>query len=372
MEFIDVQAQYRFLKNEIDAEMAQVLQSGHFIMGPQVPKFESELADYVGVRNVVGCGNGTDALQLLYMALDVKKDDAVFVPDVTFIATHEPACMFGAVPVFCDIDPVSYNLSPQRLEERIIEVKKQGKYNPRFIVGVDFLGNPCDWDALKAVADKYGLILIEDAAQGIGGSTASGKAGSFGVGAATSFFPTKPLACFGDGGAVMTNDDALAEKLRSLRVHGKGSSKYDNVRIGVNSRLDTLQAAVLSVKLRHLDEENAKRREVAGRYTEALKDKFVTPVIKQDCVSAFAQYAIIARDNEQRQAAVSALSNAQIPSLVYYPTEQHAVPVFAHTPYACGEFPESHRYVSCSLCLPFSPYLTQQDQQKVIEALLKI
>lgn len=370
MEFINVKGQYEHLKSEIDAAVARVMARGRFIMGPEVARFERELAEYVGVKNVVSCGNGTDALQLLYMAYGVGAGDAVFAPDVTFIATHEPACMLGAEPVFCDIDPLTYNISPDDLELKIKAVLAEGRLRARCITAVDFLGNPCDWERLGEIADRYGLLLIEDAAQSVGGSYNGKKCCSFGDSAATSFFPTKPLGCFGDGGALFTDDDEIADIARSLRVHGKGTSKYDNVRIGVNSRLDTIQAAILSVKLRHLDGETVARQLVARRYDETLGAKFGAQLIAKNSVSAYAQYAVMTDSRERRDYIVNALEKAGIPSLVYYPTEQHRVPVFAGCAGARGDFPASHAYVSRALCLPFSPYLAEDDQRRVIETLL--
>ena len=372
MEFIDVPAQYRRLKSEIDKEIQSVLDSGHFIHGPAVAAFEQEFAAYLGVKHVVACGNGTDALQLLYMAYGVKKGDTVFAPDMTFIATHESACMLGAEPVFCDIDPNTANLSPESLEQRIEKVKQEGRLKPRFVVGVDYLGTPCDWEALTEIAQRYGLILIEDAAQSTGGRYGGKPCGSFGHAAATSFFPTKPLACFGDGGAVMTNDDGLDEVLRSLRMHGKGSSKYDNVRVGVNSRLDTLQAAVLRVKLRHLEEENALRQQVAQRYDEAFDGLLQRPSAPAGARQAWAQYAVLAKDESTRTAIIAALEGQGIPTLIYYPTPQHALPVFADFPSANMRFPHAEHYAKTSVCLPFSPYLAPEDQRRVIEAVKRV
>lgn len=372
MEFIDIQAQYMHLKKEIDPAVLDVMASGQFIMGNAVTEFEQEFARYLNVKHVVSCANGTDALQLLYMAWGIGKGDAVFVPDITFIATHEPACLLGAEAVFCDIDPVSWNLCPKALEERIIAVQKEGRLTPRCIVGVDFLGNPCDWDALAELADKYGLLLLEDSAQGSSGFYKGKACGSFGHAAATSFFPTKPLGCFGDGGAIMTNDSELAEVLRSLRVHGKGTSKYDNIRIGVNSRLDTIQAAILSVKLTHLERENALRQNIADTYTKALFPYCLTPVIEPCSKSAFAQYTIQLKDTAQRDMLMDALKQNGIPCLVYYPAAQHQLPIFKETVWAKNvKFPHSVNYVERSLSLPFSPYITPEDQQKVIAVLLE-
>ena len=241
MEFIDLKAQYAAYRDEIDEAMGEVVRNAEFIGGRYVGLLEEELAAYVGRKHCVSCGNGTDALQLAYMALGIGPGDAVFCPDMTFIASVEPAAMLGAEPVFCDIDPVSYNLSPDDLERQVERVEAEGRLRPRAVVAVDFLGNPADYGRLLEVCERRGLLLVEDAAQGIGGERGGVRLGGFGDIATTSFFPSKPLGCYGDGGAVFTDDDGTAELLRSLRVHGKGASKYDNVRIGVNSRLDNLQ-----------------------------------------------------------------------------------------------------------------------------------
>ena len=274
MEFIDLKSQYKAYKNDFDASIATVVENAEFIGGRFVKQLEDELAKYVGRKHCVSCGNGTDALQLAYMAYGVGKGDAVFCPDMTYISSIEPAAMLGATPVFVDIDSVSYNIDPKDLRTKIEQVKAEGKLNPKFVVAVDFLGNPADYDDIEPICKEYDLVLIEDAAQGMGGLYNGKKLCSFGDIATTSFFPSKPLGCYGDGGAVFTDDDNIANLLRSYCVHGKGSSKYDNVRIGVNSRLDNIQAGVLCVKLAHLEEEMAKRQKSLVAMMKRSKGKF--------------------------------------------------------------------------------------------------
>ena len=253
MQFIDLKAQYAALRGEINANIQAVLDSAQFIGGPQVKQLEQELADFVGRKRCITCANGTDALQIAYMVAGVGEGDAVFCPDMTFISSTEPAKMFGATSVFCDITKDTYTLCPESLEKQIKAVLAQGKLKPKAVVAVDILGNPCDYDTIAPICEKYGLTLIEDAAQAFGASNKGRKCCSFGYIATTSFFPAKPLGCYGDGGAIFTDDDAAADVIRSLCVHGKGpGGKYDNIRVGMNSRLDTIQAAVLLPKLKAL------------------------------------------------------------------------------------------------------------------------
>ena len=371
MEFIDLKAQYQYLKEDIDKGIAAVISKTNFIMGEEVKEFERALAEYVGVKHAISCSDGTAALQLIYMVNKIGAGDAVFCPDMTFIASVEPAVMLGAEPIFCDIDPVSYNICPESLERQIHAVKKDGKYKPRAIVAVDFIGNPADYDALTDIAQKYDLLLIEDAAQGIGATYNGRKCGSFGDIAATSFFPSKPLGCYGDGGAVFTNDDETAMLLNSLKVHGKGSSKYDNQRIGVNSRLDTLQAAVLLAKLKKLDEEMEKRQVIAKRYDEAFKDIFRIPVIDKKCRSSYAQYALLAKDRQQRDDCMALLKENGIPSIVYYPNPMHKMKVFEGCFMGEETLKNTSDYADRTFSVPFSAYLTKEDQEKVIEVLKK-
>lgn len=369
MEFIDLKAQYRALQSEIDENISRILSGAHFIGGEEVAELEEKLAAYVGRKYCVTCGNGTDALHLAYMAYGIGPGDAVFCPDMTFIASVEPACMMGATPVFCDIEPDTYNLSPASLEAHIQSVLAEGKWKPRAVVAVDFLGNPAKFDEISAICRKYGLLLIEDAAQSTSAEYHGKKCGSLGDIATTSFFPSKPLGCYGDGGAVFTDDDRIAELLRSFKVHGKGpKGKYDNVRIGVNSRLDTLQAGVLLPKLAVLEQELAKRQEVAKRYNDALAGKLQIPVVTEGCVSAYAQYCVLAKDEAQRARILAAMKSANVPSLIYYPNQLHVLDAFA--PYPEEELPNAAHYASCNFGLPFSPYLTEEDQQTVIDTVL--
>ena len=373
MEFIDLKAQYRALKPEIDANIQNVLDSAQFIGGSYVKELEETLAAYVGRKHCVSCASGTDALQLAFMAYGVGKGDAVFCPDVTFIASVEPACMLGATPVFCDITADTYNLCPDSLERQIRAVLAEGKLTPKMVVAVDFLGNPADFAAISAVCEKYGLILLEDAAQGFGASYEGKRCCAFGDIATTSFFPAKPLGCYGDGGAVFTDDDEMDTLLHSYCVHGKGpGGKYDNVRVGLNSRLDNLQAAVLLPKLKALrDYEMKDRQAVAGRYDAAFSGKLVTPFVAEGSISSYAQYALLARNREQRDKIIANLTEKKIPSMIYYPTPQHALPVFRDEPAYVEVFRNADDYCARTFSLPMSAYLTEEDQYKVIQAVLE-
>lgn len=373
MQFIDLKAQYQALKPEIDANIQSVLSSAQFIGGPYVKELETQLAAFVGRKHCVTCANGTDALQLAFMSIGVGEGDAVFCPDMTFISSTEPAKMFGAASVFCDITRDTYCLDPESLERQIQAVLAEGKLTPKAVVAVDILGNPCDYDAIGAVCERYGLTLIEDAAQSFGASYKGRRACAFGRIATTSFFPAKPLGCYGDGGAVFTDDDELDKLFRSLCVHGKGpGGKYDNVRVGMNSRLDNLQAAILLPKLKALgDYELDRRQTVAGRYSAAFAGKFVTPFVAEGCVSAWAQYALLAEDTAQRDRIIAHLTEKGIPNMVYYPTPQHALPVFREEP-AYGEtFQNANDYCARTFSLPMHPYLTETEQETVIQAVLE-
>lgn len=369
MEFIDLKAQYEVLKNEIDDGINRVLNSTHFILGEEEQEFEKKLAEYVGVKHVIGCSDGTAALQLIYMAYGIGKGDAVFCPDMTFVASVEPACLLGAEPIFCDIDPRTYNLSVESLERQINAVINEGRAVPKAIVAVDFIGNPADYDEIKRVARKYHMLLIEDAAQGMGATVNGIKCGALGDVAATSFFPSKPLGCYGDGGAVFTNDDEIDKLVRSIRVHGKGKSKYDNQRIGINARLDTIQAAIMLPKLRVLDEEIEIRQQIAEKYNEALKDKFQIPYVKEGMISSYAQYALLAKNREQRDYIMEELKAKGVPTIIYYPTPLHQMKVFERCFVGEESFENTVSYAERTLSLPFSPYLKLEDQGKIIDFL---
>ena len=373
MQFIDLKAQYQALKTEIDANINAVLEAGQFIGGPQVKELEQKLADYVGRKHCITCANGTDALQIAYMVYGIGEGDAVFCPDITFISSTEPSKMFGAASVFCDIQPDTYNLCPKSLERQIKAVLAEGKLKPKAVVAVDILGNPCDFDEISDICDKYGLILIEDAAQSFGASYKGKKCCAFGEIATTSFFPAKPLGCYGDGGAIFVDDDEIASKIRSICVHGKGpKGKYDNVIVGVNSRLDTIQAGILLPKFKALAEyEVDNRQTVAKRYNEAFENNFTTPYVQDGCVSVYAQYALLAKDTATRDKVLAHLSLKKIPNMIYYPTPQHALPVFDNEPTYGEEFKVANDYCARTLSLPMHPYLEEAEQQLVIDAVLE-
>lgn len=371
MEFIDLKAQYRALKPEIDANIQAVLDAGQFIGGAYVEALEEKLAAYVGRKHCIACGNGTDALQAAYMALGVGAGDAVFCPDVTFISSVEPAYMLGAVPVFCDISPDSYNLDPASLERQVRAVLAEGRLTPKAVVAVDFLGNPCDYDAIEAVCEKYGLLLLEDAAQSTGASYKGRMCGSFGIVSTTSFFPAKTLGCYGDGGAIFTDDDLLAAWMRSICVHGKGpGGKYDNVRVGFNSRLDNLQAAILLPKLDALARHEIRDRQAAAqRYAAGLSGAFPLPPVPAQGQHSWYQYTLLAEDSGQRERIVRRLDAEGIPTNIYYPTPQHALPVFRGLASYGETFPHATDYCSRTFSIPMHPYLDETQQEKVIRAL---
>lgn len=373
MQFIDLKAQYRALKAEIDANIQSVLDSAQFIGGPQVKELEGQLASFVGRKHCITCANGTDALQIAYMVAGVGEGDAVFCPDMTFISSTEPAKMFGATSVFCDITPDTYTLCPESLERQIQAVLAEGKLTPKAVVAVDILGNPCDYDAIAPICEKYGLFLIEDAAQSFGASYKGKRACAFGHIATTSFFPAKPLGCYGDGGAIFTDDDEMDTLIRSICVHGKGpGGKYDNIRVGMNSRLDAIQAAVLLPKLKALGEyEIDARQTVAGRYNKAFAGKLQTPFVAENCVSAWAQYAVLAKDTETRDKIIAHLKEKNIPNMVYYPTPQHGLPVFKSEPAYGESFQNANDYCARTFSLPMHPYLEETEQQTVIDAVLE-
>ena len=373
MQFIDLKAQYRSLKTEIDTNIQAVVDSAQFIGGPFVRELEEKLAAFTGRKHCITCANGTDALQIAYMVAGIGSGDAVFCPDMTFISSTEPAKMFGATSVFCDITPDTYCLCPESLERQIQAVRAEGKLTPKAVVAVDILGNPCDYDTIGTICEKYGLFLIEDAAQSFGASYHGKRAGAFGHIATTSFFPAKPLGCYGDGGAIFTDDDHAAELIRSLCVHGKGpGGKYDNIRVGMNSRLDAIQAAVLLPKLKALgDYEIDVRQQVVGRYDRAFAGKLTTPFVAEGCVSAWAQYALLAVDTVQRDRIVAHLNEAGIPNMIYYPTPQHALQVFRDEPHYGETFRNADDYCARTFSLPMHPYLEEAEQQQVIDSVLE-
>lgn len=371
MQFINLNLQYKELKNEIDANIQKVLNDGKYIMGPEVGQLETQLAEYVGVKHCVTCANGTDALQMVLMAWRIREGDAVFIPSFTFMSTAEVVSLEGATPVFTDINLETFNMCPRSLELQIQKIIAEGKLMPKAIIPVDLFGQPADFDEILAIAKKYNLLVLEDGAQGFGGSINGKKACSFGEAATTSFFPAKPLGCYGDGGAIFTNNDDLAELLKSIRIHGKGNEKYDNVRIGLNSRLDTIQAAILLPKLKAFKEyELQKRNEIAEKYTYALKNKYLIPLVPEGVVSSWAQYTILLDSAEERDALQEKLKVAGVPSMVYYPRPLHLQTCYKYLGYKEGSLPNAEKACHGVLSLPMSPWITEEEQKEVIKALL--
>lgn len=371
MQFRDLQKQYQLLKQDIDREINQVLTAGNFISGHQVSTLEEQLASFVGVRHCVTCANGTDALILALMVWNVGSGDAVFVPDFTFFASGEIAAHAGATPIFVDVEEDTFNMSSESLERAILQVKQEGKLTPRVIVAVDLFGQPADYTQIRPIAKKYDLLILEDSAQGFGGQIETRKACSFGDISTTSFFPAKPLGCYGDGGAVFTDNDEWAALLRSFCVHGKGTNKYDNVRIGINSRLDTLQAAILTVKLKEFkkNELNAVNR-VAECYTERLKGMVKTPIIKEKFFSSWAQYSILLKDNMQRDGLQAYLKEKNIPTMIYYPKPMSSQEAFKELDCVKVDLSVAKNLCQRVLALPMHPYMTEEDLNKVIRGII--
>lgn len=354
IQFIDLAAQYQHLKTKIDARIKTVLGHGHYIMGPEVQELEDELAKYVGVKHAITCGNGTDALTLAMMVLDIKPGDAVFCPTFTFFATAEVIAFEGATPVFVDSDESTFNICPIDLEKRIQATIAEGKLIPKAIIAVDLFGLPANYPEIEKIANKYNLKLIEDAAQGFGGSINGKKAGSFGDIATTSFFPAKPLGCYGDGGAIFTNNDEYAELLKSYRVHGKGADKYDNIRIGMNSRLDTIQAAILLEKLAEFPLELINRNKAALNYQKQLASIYKTPQVPTGYQSSWAQYTLIADD---RNVSMAEFKTKGIPTMIYYSTCMHQQTAFKNLGHSEVDFPVAEKLSKSVFSLPMHGYL---------------
>jgi dTDP-4-amino-4,6-dideoxygalactose transaminase len=354
---------------EMDEALLGAARSGAYIMGPQVAELEQQLAAYVGLKHCITCANGTDALRLALMALGIGPGDAVFVPDFTFFATAEAVAMVGATPIFVDVDEHTFNIDVNDLCIKIRDNQNKG-LALRAVIAVDLFGQPADYDHLQEVCQEYGLLLVEDGAQGFGGFLYDGRKNcSFGDISTTSFFPAKPLGCYGDGGALFTNNDDYAAMLRSLRVHGKGTDKYDNVRLGLNSRLDTVQAAVLQVKLRHFDEELKGVNRVADKYNCLLQGKVKTPKVPVEmgwCTSSWAQYTIQA---ENRDGIQTCLKSAGIPSMVYYPRTMSQQTAFANL--GQKPCPVAKRLTETVLSLPMHPYLTDEEIEFVASLIIE-
>lgn len=367
MQFRDLKKQYEVLKPEIDTGIQEVINSTSFILGKPVTELENQLAEYVGRKHCIGVGNGTDALVLSLRANDVGAGDAVFVADFTYIASASCVSLVGATPVFVDIDLKTFNISPEALEKAIERTISEGKLTPKAIIAVDLFGLPADMPAIEAIAKKYGLLVVEDAAQGFGGMINGKRACSFGDISATSFFPAKPLGCYGDGGAIFTDDDEIDQRLRSLRAGGKSpADKYDNREVGYNSRLDSIQAAILLPKFKALaDYELDNVNQVAGWYTERLNSVAVTPFIPEGFYSSWAQYTIRLKNKEERDALQSELKAAGIPSMIYYPRGMHQQQVFKYMNLSEELYPNAVEATKTVLSLPMHPYLDEETVDKI-------
>lgn len=369
MQFRDLKKQYDTLKASIDSSIQNVIDQGTFISGPQVQQLEEELAAYAGTKHCIACGNGTDALSMGLMAWNIQEGDAVFVPDFTFFATGEVVSFEGATPVFVDVDMDTFNMNPVRLEEAIQSVLAEGKLTPRAVIPVDLFGLPAAYPQIRKIADHYGLKILEDGAQGFGGMLKEQRACSFGDISTTSFFPAKPLGCYGDGGAVFTNDDKAAEYLRSIQVHGKGSYKYENIRVGWNSRLDTIQAAVLIPKLKAFQEyELEKVNLAADKYHELLKDIVKVPCIPEGYVSSWAQYTIQLKNQADRDGLQSFLKQAGIPTMIYYPIPMNKQRAFDGIK-KYQECPVTEKLCQTVLSLPIHPYMEDASIKLVADAI---
>ncbi|HBE44883.1 MAG TPA: aminotransferase DegT [Deltaproteobacteria bacterium] len=402
MDFIDLKTQQTKIKETLNTNLQKVLSHCQYILGPEVKELENRLASYVGVKHAIGCASGTDALLMALMAYNVGPGDAIFTSPFTFIATAEVISLLGATPVFVDIDPRTFNIDPAKLEQAILALKDNNpsfyplpmvnverrtsniKLAPRCVIPVDLFGLPADYDAILAIASKHDLFVIEDAAQSFGAEYKGKKTCSFGNIACTSFFPAKPFGCYGDGGMCFTNDDNLAAALDSIHVHGKGIHKYDNVRIGINGRLDTLQAAILLAKFEIFPEEIELRQHAAQRYTDLLTNtnfehrtlniehsSLVTPYIPAGYKSIWAQYSILAKDEKHRLDLMKRLQENKIPTAIYYPTPLHLQTAFSVLGYKKGDLPVSEDCSERIFSLPMHPYLTEKDQIYITEIINK-
>jgi len=387
MQFIDLAAQQARIRPQIEKRIQDVLNHGKYIMGPEIGQLEQQLADYAGVKHSLACGSGTDALLLALMAMEIGPGDAVFTSPFTFIATAEVVSLLGATTVFVDIDRATFNIDPNSLEEAIIAVDGNDRSHPIYrlmkedetleakaIIPVDLFGLPADYDPIQKIADHYDLVVIEDAAQSFGGEYKGKKAGSLADIACTSFFPAKPLGCYGDGGMCFTDDDTFIDTMKSLRVHGKGGDKYDNVRIGINGRMDTIQAAILLEKFSIFPEEVRMRNRVATQYRELLStnSKLILPLVPDDATSVWAQYSVLAENHDHRARIQSGLNEAGIPTAVYYPKPLHLQTAFQDLGYHSGDFPISEDYANRIFSLPMHPYLSAADQEKITQMIHQI
>ncbi len=375
MQFRDLKKQYRVLKADIDAAMQRVAENCNFISGGEVAELERQLAEYVGAKYCISCANGTDALSIAMMVWDIGSGDAVFVPDFTFFSSGEIVSHCGAVPIFVDVCEETFNIDPDKLESAIINARQEGKYELKAVVAVDLFGLPADMPKIRTICDKYGLLLLEDGAQGFGGRIGDKTACSFGDMSTTSFFPAKPLGCYGDGGALFTDNSEWAQAAMSIRVHGKGEMKYDNVRIGLNSRLDTIQAAILKVKFRAFTEYELtdvnKASEMYDKAFDGCDSMLARPVVPEGFYSSRAQYTLRLKDRETRDGLQAALKGDGIPTMVYYPKPMHRQLAFGIAGDTDNDLSVTNKLCDTVLSLPMHPYLTREDADIVAAAVIR-
>ena len=370
MQFIDLHAQQARLKAEIDAGIADVLRHGRYILGPQVTELESQLAEFIGAKHTVSCANGTDAITLPLMAWNIGPGDAVFCPSFSYCATAEVIALRGATPVFVDIDRETYNMDPDSLRTAITQIQQQGQLTPRAVIIVDLFGQCADYDALTPICREAGLKIISDCAQGFGTTRDNKHPLHWADAQTTSFFPAKPLGCYGDGGAILTNDDALSALMQSLRFHGRSNAPFDSDHIGINSRLDTLQAAVLLPKLAIFEDEIAKRNIIAERYSDGLKHHVArTPKIDAGVTSTWAQYTIEVPDAESFSNAMKAEG---IPNARYYPLPIHMHAAYKDFPISGSGLANTMACRNHVVSLPMHPYLSEDDQDRIIETAIRV
>jgi UDP-2-acetamido-2-deoxy-ribo-hexuluronate aminotransferase len=370
MQFRDLQSQYKNYKKEIDSAIQEVLINGDFIGGKEVDELEVQLAEFVGVKHCISCANGTEAMTLVMMAWGIKEGDAVFVPDFTFFSSGEIVSFVGATPIFVDVDIDTFNIDTEKLDRAIQKTITDGKLTPRVILPVDLFGLPANHYEIEKIAKKYNLLVLEDGAQGFGGNINGKRACSYGDVATTSFFPAKPLGCYGDGGAIFTNNDELAELIKSLKVHGKGDNKYDNIRIGVNSRLDTIQAAILKVKLKaFINHELEDVNRIFHLYNERLSGMVGIPIIPDGYYSSFAQYTIKLKDDEERNGLQAKLKEQGIPSMIYYTKPMHMQGAFADIEYDEIDYEVTNKLSQIVLSLPLHPYMSEIEVEEVCDVI---
>ena len=370
MQFIDLKAQQNKIKEKIDQRIKKVLDHGQYIMGPEIDELEEKLSNYIGVKHCISCSSGTDALLIPLVAMGIGPGDAIITTPFTYIATVEVIAILGATPIFCDIYDRTFNINPSGLEEAYNDALSKN-LNPKAIIPVDLFGLPARYRLIEEFANEKNLLILEDAAQGFGGRIGDKLAGSYGDVAATSFFPAKPLGCYGDGGAIFTNNDELAEKMKSIRVHGGGKDKYENDRIGINGRLDSIQAAILLEKIEIFDDELKKREKVAEYYTQNIHKMFITPLVPSKYLSSWAQYSILIPGTLDRGKVIDNLSREGIPSMVYYKIPVHLQEGYKKYGFSKGDMQISEDISDRILSLPMHPYLNKDEQNHIINSLNK-